>query len=266
MLAQLQDLDNSSDDSHHILIQLKETFDKLPGKTALIEVLHELKQQPIATGIKSGESDQQLLRLNNLLLSEGIEGPEKSLLRPGLGEQSADQAGYQEKLKFFRKIYQEEMSLYEKSCQEFKDHVNDLLEHQSTIRPVSEVERGLLISYIQERFQKIEIQLKESICQGVMVLKSRFFDARRNRKNFTKVATDLLNAYFYKNINNPYPSDAEKEILAEKCHLTVNQVSNWFGNKRIRYRQSLDKPSVESSFNMLSEEELIKKLQQQKPQ
>ncbi|KAJ8254052.1 hypothetical protein COCON_G00206640 [Conger conger] len=67
-----------------------------------------------------------------------------------------------------------------------------------------------------------------------MILRSRFLDARRKRRNFNKQATEVLNEYFYSHLSNPYPSEEAKEELAKKCAITVSQVSNWFGNKRIR--------------------------------
>ena len=38
-----------------------------------------------------------------------------------------------------------------------------------------------------------------------------------------------------------YPSEEAKEELARQCNVTVAQVSNWFGNKRIRYKKNLGK-------------------------
>ena len=45
------------------------------------------------------------------------------------------------------------MAAYEKACQEFKDPVLSLLEQQSTLRPVTQVEKELLLANIQHRFQ-----------------------------------------------------------------------------------------------------------------
>ena len=38
-----------------------------------------------------------------------------------------------------------------------------------------------------------------------------------------------------------YPGEEAKEELARQCNVTVAQVSNWFGNKRIRYKKNLGK-------------------------
>ncbi|KAF1379640.1 hypothetical protein PFLUV_G00178130 [Perca fluviatilis] len=62
---------------------------------------------------------------------------------------------------------------------------------------------------------------------------------KRKRRNFNKQATEVLNEYFYSHLSNPYPSEEAKEELAKKCGITVSQVSNWFGNKRIRYKKNI---------------------------
>lgn len=81
-----------------------------------------------------------------------------------------------------------------------------------------------------------------------MILRSRFLDARRKRRNFSKQATDILNQYFYQNLQNPYPSEEAKEELARKCSISVSQVSNWFGNKRIRYKKNIGKAQEEANL------------------
>ena len=57
-----------------------------------------------------------------------------------------------------------------------------------------------------------------------MILRSRFLDARRKRRNFSKQASEILNEYFYSHLANPYPSEEAKEELAKKCGITVSQV------------------------------------------
>ena len=69
-----------------------------------------------------------------------------------------------------------------------------------------------------------QIQLKQSTCEAVMILRSRFLDARRKRRNFSKKSSEILNEYFYSNLANPYPSEEVKEELARKCGITVSQV------------------------------------------
>ncbi|TKC50090.1 hypothetical protein EI555_001172 [Monodon monoceros] len=120
-------------------------------------------------------------------------------------------------------------------------HVTSLLQEQSRIRPVSPKEIEHMVGILHGKFNSVPIQLKESTCETVMTLCSRFLDARRKRQNFGKQATEVLNEYFYSHVSNPYPSEETKEELARKGGITVSQVSNWFGNKRIRYKKNMGK-------------------------
>lgn len=49
-----------------------------------------------------------------------------------------------------------------------------------------------MLKIIKNRFAHIQVQLKQSTCEAVMILRSRFLDARRKRRNFTKQATEVL--------------------------------------------------------------------------
>ena len=93
-----------------------------------------------------------------------------------------------------------------------------------------------------------QVQLKQSTCEAVMILRSRFLDARRKRRNFSKQASEILNEYFYSHLSNPYPSEEAKEELARKCKISVSQVNNWFGNKRIRYKKNIVKAQEEANM------------------
>ena len=66
-----------------------------------------------------------------------------------------------------------------------------------------------------------------------MILRSRFLDARRKRRNFSKQASEILNEYFYSHLANPYPSEEAKEELAKKCGITVSQVRHNIQGGRI---------------------------------
>ena len=67
--------------------------------------------------------------------------------------------------------------------------------------------------------------------------RSRFLDARRKRRNFSKKATEILNEYFYSHLANPYPSEEAKEELASKCSITISQVG---ANKMSPFSKSQD--------------------------
>ncbi|KAL1280119.1 hypothetical protein QQF64_014719 [Cirrhinus molitorella] len=203
--------------------------------------------------------DAQLMRLDNMLLAEGVSGPEKgggsaaaaaaaAAAGGGGSDNSAEHSDYRAKLSQIRQIYHTELEKYEQACNEFTTHVMNLLREQSRTRPISPKEIERMVGIIHRKFSSIQMQLKQSTCEAVMILRSRFLDARRKRRNFNKQATEILNEYFYSHLSNPYPSEEAKEELAKKCSITVSQVSNWFGNKRIRYKKNIGKFQEEANM------------------
>uniref|UniRef100_A0A672RIM1 Pre-B-cell leukemia transcription factor 3-like n=1 Tax=Sinocyclocheilus grahami TaxID=75366 RepID=A0A672RIM1_SINGR len=198
------------------------------------------------------------MRLDNMLLAEGVSGPEKgggaaavaaATAAVGVGADNAiEHSDYRAKLSQIRQIYHTELEKYEQACNEFTTHVMNLLREQSRTRPISPKEIERMVNIIHRKFSSIQMQLKQSTCEAVMILRSRFLDARRKRRNFSKQATEILNEYFYSHLSNPYPSEEAKEELAKKCAITVSQVSNWFGNKRIRYKKNIGKFQEEANL------------------
>uniref|UniRef100_A0AAX7VJZ1 Pre-B-cell leukemia homeobox 1b n=1 Tax=Astatotilapia calliptera TaxID=8154 RepID=A0AAX7VJZ1_ASTCA len=243
-------------------------------KPALFNVLCEIKEKTVLSirGAQEEEPpDPQLMRLDNMLLAEGVSGPEKgggsaaaaaaAAASGGAGaDNSAEHSDYRAKLTQIRQIYHTELEKYEQACNEFTTHVMNLLREQSRTRPISPKEIERMVSIIHRKFSAIQMQLKQSTCEAVMILRSRFLDARRKRRNFNKQATEILNEYFYSHLSNPYPSEEAKEELAKKCAITVAQVhpgpdcgsssvvSNWFGNKRIRYKKNIGKFQEEANM------------------
>ena len=151
-------------------------------------------------------------------------------------------------------------------------HFSDTKPSQRPIR------REELISLLRQHsriFSDLQLELKKSTCEAVMVLRSKFLDQspgliqiyrtekvgghrclavsmavpvscpcpcldpikRRDRRTFSKKASEILNAFYSSNHDNRYPSHDEKEILAKQCGISVIQVSTWFGNKRIREKK-----------------------------
>ena len=117
-----------------------------------------------------------------------------------------------------------QLEKYEQACNEFTTHVMNLLREQSRTRPITPKEIERMVQIVHRKFLSIQSQLKQSTCEAVMILRSRFLDARRKRRNFSKKATEVLNEYFYSHLANPYPSEEAKEELARKCNITVSQV------------------------------------------
>uniref|UniRef100_A0A8C3UIA7 Pre-B-cell leukemia transcription factor 4 n=1 Tax=Catharus ustulatus TaxID=91951 RepID=A0A8C3UIA7_CATUS len=194
------------------------------------------------------------MRLDNMLLAEGVAGPDQ--ISGKMAETSGKMAetsgkmhsDYRAKLAQIRQIFHSELEKYDQACSEFTTHVLNLLREQSRTRPIAPKEIERMVGVIHGKFSSIQVQLKQSTCEAVMILRSRFLDARRKRRNFSKQATEVLNEYFYSHLSNPYPSEEAKEELAKKGGITVSQVSNWFGNKRIRYKKNMGKFQEEANI------------------
>ncbi|XP_059775139.1 pre-B-cell leukemia transcription factor 4 [Balaenoptera ricei] len=231
-------------------------------KPALFSVLCEIKEK---TGLnirgipEEGPPDAQLLKLDNMLLAEGMCRPEKQGRRAQAAAGTATPGGcpndsglehsdYRSKLSQIRQIYHSELEKQEQACREFSTRVTSLLREQSRMRPVSPKEVEHVLGLLHGKFNSVQMQLKQSACEAVVTLRSRFLDARCKRQDFSRQATEVLNEYFYSHLNYPYPSEEAKEELARKSGITVSQVSNSFGNKRIRYKKNMGKFQEEATI------------------
>ena len=57
----------------------------------------------------------------------------------------------------------------------------------------------------------------------------------QKRKNLPQQSRLILKAWIDDHIDAPHPTDSEKKALAEAARITIEQVSNWFVNARVRY-------------------------------
>ncbi|XP_004928670.1 homeobox protein extradenticle isoform X1 [Bombyx mandarina] len=257
----LQQIMNITDQSLDEAQARKHTLNCHRMKPALFSVLCEIKEKTVLSLRNTQEEeppDPQLMRLDNMLIAEGVAGPEKgggagaaasaSAAAGEWADNAIEHSDYRAKLAQIRQIYHQELDKYENACNEFTTHVMNLLREQSRTRPITPKEIERMVQIIHKKFSSIQMQLKQSTCEAVMILRSRFLDARRKRRNFSKQASEILNEYFYSHLSNPYPSEEAKEELARKCGITVSQVSNWFGNKRIRYKKNIGKAQEEANL------------------
>lgn len=61
----------------------------------------------------------------------------------------------------------------------------------------------------------------------------------KKRGSLPKSTTNLLKAWLFDHHGHPYPTENEKQEMAQKFGLTVNQISNWFINARRRILQPM---------------------------
>ncbi|XP_061744079.1 pre-B-cell leukemia transcription factor 1-like isoform X3 [Nerophis ophidion] len=161
-------------------------------KPALFSVLCEIKEKTVLSIRGPQEEDPpdaQLMRLDNMLLAEGVSGPDKGGVSVAaavgggvVADNSVEHSDYRAKLTQIRQIYHTELEKYEQACSEFTSHVMNLLREQSRSRPISAKEMERMVSIIHRKFNSIQMQLKQSTCEAVMILRSRFLDARTTKE------------------------------------------------------------------------------------
>ncbi|CAL9160908.1 BEL1-like homeodomain protein 4 [Musa acuminata AAA Group] len=76
-------------------------------------------------------------------------------------------------------------------------------------------------------------------------------EAWRPQRGLPERSVSILRGWLFGHFLHPYPSDADKHLLARQTGLSRNQVSNWFINARVR----LWKPMVEEMYLQESKEE-----------
>lgn len=73
-------------------------------------------------------------------------------------------------------------------------------------------------------------ELEEFEKEGIVLASSK--DTYQEKNKLPKRATDILQAWFLKNIDHPYPSSEAKEVLRNATGLNMKQIQNWFTNSR----------------------------------
>ncbi|CAC5404865.1 unnamed protein product [Mytilus coruscus] len=71
--------------------------------------------------------------------------------------------------------------------------------------------------------------LKEAMPSGSMVSSSKPKSRQLNAR-----AIEIMTHWFERNLDNPYPSEIEKERMADEGNVSLGQVKAWFANKRNR--------------------------------
>ena len=153
-------------------------------KSALFSVLCEIKERTVLS-LRNVQDDNppdpQLMRLDNMLVAEGIMGPDKGGAPPqNLGQDSTaiEHSDYKNKLAQIRTIYQQEVEKYDQGCNEFTTHVMNLLREQSRTRPITAKEIERMVQIINKKFSAIQVHGTELfIVRFVLTISFIFADS-----------------------------------------------------------------------------------------
>jgi len=177
--------------------------------------------------------------LNEFLEAQGIECPEDEQIPPD------DE--FTSKLVALKSAYTEELEKLNRVCSEFIGKLSAVLNEQARLRLVSQPEIQAKSMAIQQKFDFVRNQLRSNVCSAITLLQKQYNHlSKKRRRSLSKNATEILNKWFRDNLNDPYPSDEQKSMLATQCVLSLTQVNNWFGNKRIRFKKKEQERHIEA--------------------
>ena len=117
--------------------------------------------------------------------------------------------------------------------------IQSTLHYHCYIRPVGFDDVQSMLLNCGRKFDNFRLQVKLGTCQAALAKRSKLAANCNKKRNFSKESIALLNDYYFAHMDKPYPSDDVKLALAAQTGLTVSQITNWFGNKRIRHRQKI---------------------------
>jgi len=132
--------------------------------------------------------------------------------------------------------FRDEVERLDRVCNDFCYSILQTLKEQVSFRCVSEEEVHLKIATIRSKFIHTKNKLCHSVFRTILALHQQHNQIRKKNKTLPKKATEILIQWFFDHINDPYPDENEKAAIGVACRLTLTQVHNWFGNKRIRYK------------------------------
>lgn len=101
------------------------------------------------------------------------------------------------------------------------------------------------------RLRLLEQSLRQQRAFHQMGMNMMDQDAWRPQRGLPERSVTILRAWLFEHFLHPYPSDADKHLLARRTGLSRNQVANWFINARVR----LWKPMVEEMYQQESVED-----------
>lgn len=120
-------------------------------------------------------------------------------------------------------------------------------------RPISPVDFQTQSSHLEQQLPFTNTKTSQS--KSTKVKKSA-----RVKKLLSDDAVEIMNDWFDDHVNNPYPTQEEKERMAYNGNITVKQVTAWFSNRRNRSQNTKPKrmkrvleKEISSIFNQISD-------------
>lgn len=117
---------------------------------------------------------------------------------------------------------------------------------EGKIKKIVEEECQRFVYALNKTLAEVKMLLDESVevdDESMYEIKNGFLGpptkTKQKRTNYPKQISKLLKSWLRENINNPYPTEKEKQFLCDRTGLDHTQINNWFINARRRILPTL---------------------------
>lgn len=189
-------------------------------------------------------SPQTLPQAPSFILEEFLEAS-------GLQHGNLDEE-FLEQVRILISAYESESASCSAECEKAMERQKNLiLQLPETVPGFTEGAIWTNLSQIQKPFLESQEKLVETLKAAILQVynatgrqsNKRIVKISRSKFKFTEAQNHLLEEWF---LNHPYPTEKEKQQLADQIEEPVERVKNWFQNKRARSRKqgtSIEQPS-----------------------
>uniref|UniRef100_A0A8R1UIN2 Homeobox domain-containing protein n=1 Tax=Pristionchus pacificus TaxID=54126 RepID=A0A8R1UIN2_PRIPA len=201
------------------IITRKAMFDLLvDNKESIADLLNE-RAEIVRKQISQSE------KLDNMLF-DCLAGAELGPPSPEPGEPDPPNDGqYKFQLQAIKIKHTEMLEELEESRGEAEQKIEKMVDLQIPFRPISKEDHKRMIETSTARYSDVEERMKKSTASS-----SKLYEG--NDGDFDGM----------QHLNHPYPTDEEKNQLSYQCNISVQQITNWFGNRRVRQKRQADRP------------------------
>lgn len=131
-------------------------------------------------------------------------------------------------------------SFYNRQCATIENERNEAIQNlkDNNMLSVTQYQRELYAIHTDHDEQRMH--LTNRVTASLQLLKinmpsvSEVSSSKSKSRQLNSRAVEIMSDWYERHIHNPYPTDDEKQALAEMGGLSLGQVKAWFANKRNR--------------------------------
>ena len=137
---------------------------------------------------------------------------------------------------------------------------SDALTRVNAMCSVNMEQRNYELLCIQNHYEKQQEHLVLRVGKSLKLLKNSLPNTapssggiKNKSRTLSHRAVSVMNEWYARHVDNPYPTEEEKQDMADAGNITIAQVKAWFANKRNRSLNTKPKRQKYSIQNQLSD-------------